>query len=346
LIKNANRSEDNKMDSRQVFRDTDVKAEFLERWDELAAHLPGGLEGLDGMPLGQATEVVESMAEGTYTPGTESGLEAIIERFTRPVYFVRRSTFTVPNDNFPNSELIHAQLDKARQLVDTRLPSAGRIDLRNHRLDWVGTGWMVADGIVVTNRHVAQEFASPRDGGGFAFRQNFGKPAVAASVDWRHEHGQPEESRFGVVGVLHIEPDDSVDVALLRVKSHGDNDEPCPEPIPLMTRAEFAAADVGAWIAVIGYPAQDSRNNAADQQRIFDGVYNVKRLAPGQLTSVQADTDTMHHDATTLGGNSGSVILDLATGKAIGLHYGGLEGEQNEAVQAPRVHEVLAPFLH
>lgn len=331
------------MDSRQVFRDTDVKAEFLERWDELAPHAPGGLEGLDGMPLGKATEVAESMAEGTYEPGTESGLEAIIERFTRPVYFVRRSKFTVPNDNFPNSEQIHAQLDKARQLVEARLPSAGRIDLRNHRLDWVGTGWMVADGILVTNRHVAQEFATARDGG-FAFRQNLGKPPVAASVDWFHEHAQPEESRFRVLEVLHIEPDDSVDVAILRVKAHGDNDEPCPKPITLMTRAELNAAEVGAWVAVVGYPAQDSRNNAADQQRIFDGIYNVKRLAPGQLTA-KVGTDLLHHDATTLGGNSGSVILDLATGKALGLHFGGIQGEHNEAVQAPRVHEVLKKVL-
>ena len=27
-------------------------------------------------------------------------------------------------------------------------------------LDWVGTGWLVADNIIVTNRHVANEFAA------------------------------------------------------------------------------------------------------------------------------------------------------------------------------------------
>ena len=47
------------------------------------------------------------------------------------------------------------------------------------------------------------------------------------------------------------------------------------------------------------------------------------------------------HDATTLGGNSGSVVVDLASGKAIGLHFGGIEGERNEAVQAPVLADLI-----
>ncbi len=335
------------MDSRQVFRDTDVKTEFLDRWDDLIGQAPtewGGLEGLDVLPRGKAAEVAESMAEGSYTSGSESGLEAIIERFTRPVYLVRRSTFAVPPDNFPNSEQIHSRLDKARSSLEAGLPSAGRLDLRNHRLDWVGTGWMVAEDIIVTNRHVAREFASERNGV-FAFRQNLAGPPVRASIDWRHEHAQPEESRFRIDEVLWIEPDGSVDVALLRIGAQGEDGEPRPAPIMLTTREELDAIEVGTWIAVVGYPAQDSRNNAADQQRIFDGIYNVKRLAPGQLTAKRG-TDLLHHDATTLGGNSGSAILDLATGKAIGLHFGGIEGARNEAVQAPRVQQVLQNFTN
>lgn len=90
--------------------------------------------------------------------------------------------------------------------------------------------------------------------------------------------------------------------------------------------------DVGSWLTVVGYPAHDSRNDAADQQRIFDGVYNVKRLAPGQVLAV-VQQELLHHDATTLGGNSGSMVVDLASGKAVGIHFGGLEGPRNYAVQ-------------
>jgi hypothetical protein len=279
-----------------------------------------------------------------YEFGTRPGLEAIIDRFARPVYLVQRSTFVSPQDEFPNSEQIHSHLVAAQVALDGVIPSAGRIDLRNHRLDWVGTGWMVGPEVMVTNRHVAREFATERDGG-FGFRQNFGRPPTRASVDWRREHQQPEESRFRVEEVLWIEPDDSVDVAFLRVGELGEAGEPRPASIELMTREELEDAGIGSWVAVVGYPAHDSRNDAADQQRIFDGIYNVKRLAPGQVTAM-VGVDLLYHDATTLGGNSGSVVLDLVSGKAIALHFGGIERIRNEAVQAPRVQQILERLLN
>ena len=341
------------MDPRQVFRDEAVRAEFLDRFTELADRArarTSGLEGLDGGPdmdadldVDTAAGVADQMAEGVYEPGSNPGLEAIVERFTRPVYLVQRSSFTVPPDDFPNSDEIHSRLTEARDSLESRLPSAGRIDVRNHRLDWVGTGWLVAPDIMITNRHVAGEFATGTDGA-FAFRQNAGRPPVRASVDWRREYDRPEESRFRIREVLWMEPDDSVDVALLRVDPTNEDGEALPPHVELMARAEVDEAGVGSWVAVVGYPAFDSRNDSADQQRIFDGIYNHKRLAPGQVTAL-VGTELLHHDATTLGGNSGSLIVDLASGKAVGLHFGGIEGVRNEAVQAPRVHRVLQRFL-
>ncbi len=131
-----------------------------------------------------------------------------------------------------------------------------------------------------------------------------------------------------------------MDVAVLRIADQGEDGEGAPAPIDLMTREEIDEQGIGSWVAVIGYPAHDSRNDLADQQRIFDGIYNVKRLAPGQVTQL-AGEDLLLHDATTLGGNSGSVIVDLVSGKAAGLHFGGIQGVRNEAVQAPRVREIL-----
>ena len=332
------------MDARQVFADSAVKQEFLDRFPELAEAAAAAdgraLESLEGgIAVDVAAATAERMAEGTYDPGAQPGLEAIVERFTRPVHLVQDGTFVVPPDEFPNSEEIRSRLEKARHGLEAAIPSAGRIDLRNHRLDWVGTGWMVAPRILVTNRHVAREFAT-QSAGGFAFQQSFGGPPVRASIDWRREHQRPAESRLRVEEVLWIEPDGSVDVALLRTAEHGEDGEELPPPIELMTDGELAAAGVGTWVAVIGYPAQDSRNDAQDQQRIFDGVYNVKRLAPGQLTAVVAQ-DLVHHDATTLGGNSGSVVVDLETGKAVALHFGGIEGQRNEAVQAAHVRRLV-----
>jgi Trypsin-like peptidase domain len=330
------------MDPRQVFQESDIKNEFLDRFDELRSHArdDGGLEGLEGgLSVDDAAEVAESMAEGHYQPGSHSGVEAIIERFTRPVYLIQDATFAVPPDSFPESEVIAGKLGVGRQSVEGVIPGVGRIDLRNHRLDWVGTAWIVGPDLAVTNRHVAAEFAGARDGH-FVFQENFDGSKVAATVDWRHEFQRGHESRFRVKEVVWIEPRNSVDVALLRISTESEDGEPAPTPIPLMTRDELRAAPPGEWVTVIGYPAFDSRNDAADQQRIFDGNFNVKRLAPGQITFL-SDQPVLFHDATTLGGNSGSVVFDLSTGKAAALHFGGIQGQRNEAVQAWRLQEII-----
>jgi phosphatidylserine/phosphatidylglycerophosphate/cardiolipin synthase-like enzyme len=50
----------------------------------------------------------------------------------------------------------------------------------------------------------------------------------------------------------------------------------------------------------------------------------VAKPRPGQTT----------HDCTTLGGNSGSVLVDMLTGKVVGLHFAGIYKEANLAVPA------------
>jgi hypothetical protein len=68
--------------------------------------------------------------------------------------------------------------------------------------------------------------------------------------------------------------------------------------------------------------------------RIFEGIYDVKRLAPGYLTS-EDQNGSFSHDCTTLGGNSGSCVIDVETGSVIGLHWGGDYLEPNHAVTLP-----------
>ena len=96
---------------------------------------------------------------------------------------------------------------------------------------------------------------------------------------------------------------------------------------------------------MIGYPARDSR--APDEQlvqSIFGDVFDKKRLAPGQVT--EAKTDVLLHDCSTLGGNSGSVVLDLGTGHAVGLHFAGRFLETNYAVPMTVVAERLEQVRH
>jgi S1-C subfamily serine protease len=326
----------------QLFSDPRLREEFLDRFHELADTMGGALESLEaiGPTKEEAERAVVRMTEGRWGLDIDDGrgLEAIILRFTRPVQLIQDDTFQPPPDPFPDSRAIADRLNRSRGALEAAIPSAGRIEVAHHRLSWVGTGWMVKPNVVVTNRHVAEEFA--RSDAGFAFRKNALGRALKASIDWRREHERSHESLFRVRQVLWIEPDDSVDIALLEIDPTGEAHEAQPRVIELVSAEELAACGVGAWLAVIGYPAYDSRNSDGDQQRIFDGIYNVKRLAPGQLRTIGYN-GLVTHDATTLCGNSGSVVIDLASGKALALHFGGLEREDNYAVQAPRIRAIL-----
>jgi endonuclease G len=198
----------------------------------------------------------------------------------------------------------------------------------------VGTGWLVADGIVVTNRHVAREFGR-RNGARFTFA-GFTGVAMAASIDFREARGLDQAREFRVVEILHIEAEAGPDLALLRVEP-GSGGSPLADPIPLAVGAAVA----GRHVAVIGYPARDSRiPDDALMQSIFGDVYDQKRLAPGQLMAVLPDLVT--HDCSTLGGNSGSVVLDLEDGGAVALHFAGRFLEANHAVPAAIVASRVA----
>ena len=86
-------------------------------------------------------------------------------------------------------------------------------------------------------------------------------------------------------------------------------------------------------VYVVGYPAWDGRRNDPEaMRRIFAGIYDVKRLQPGTIRTRLVLGSTFEHDASTLGGNSGSCVVDLETGKVLGLHFAGLYREYNKAV--------------
>ena len=327
------------MDYSQVFSDPELEEEFLDKFSDLADKAPkvsGGLESAEvsDLDVDRARESIDEMKGGDYSGG-DTGLEAIIERFTRPVYLVQDSTFNEPGDEFDNSENVKERLEAATGVLESVIPSVGRVEVRNHRLDWVGTGWVLAEDVVATNRHVAEEFARASNGG-FSFRINSMGSTMGVTMDWRREHQRSAESRFRVTEVIWIEPDGSPDVALLRVVNTGEAGESQPTPIVLSEEGDIT---IGKWVGVIGYPAQDSRNSLTDQQRIFDGIYNVKRLSPGKLTAVGGGL--VEHDATTLGGSSGSAVIDFETGNAMAIHFGGLEGAENRAVRASELADIV-----
>lgn len=256
--------------------------------------------------------------------------EAIILLFGRPVLLVKNGTFEVPR-----SDEWRARLFPTKSKIERAIKSVGRIELMEHpSYDWVGTGWMVAENTVVTNRHVAMLFAERR-GKRFAFSLNPEGRLIRSRIDFKEEYKQNAVFEAGFEQVLFIEEPGGArpDMAVLKLEKH----RRLPPPIPLSTRKRAG----GDYVAVIGYPARDDRNDFDAMVKVFGDIYEVKRLAPGTVTGFDDSDFIFTHDCSTLGGNSGSVVIDVATGEAIGLHFGGRFQRSNFAVKAETLLRTL-----
>jgi hypothetical protein len=333
------------VDYRYIFSNVKMAEEFLDRFPHLAGGSSGGLEGLESVEhsVDDAAKAVRVMQENTGET-IDRGLEAIILKFGRPAYFVQDDTFDT--ERTPStSKTVDSVVNKARAVIEAAIPRVGRINLRDHRAPWVGTGWVVAPNVLVTNRHVAREFAE-RQGEAFVFIEAEDGRSAKAYLDTYREHQRHKEAVFRLKKVLWIEPQAKghADVAFLSIDERSEDDLGQPRPIELMDDSSYNALPLQAWAAIIGYPAYSIYNDAQDQQRIFEGVFNVKRMQPGLITAKRND-GVVTHDATTLGGNSGSAVIDLASGKAVALHFGGLEGQTNNAVAAPVVASLLKQII-
>ncbi len=275
---------------------------------------------------------------GGAPPETETRpyTEAVILEYGRPTLLIRNNKFELPE-----SPELRRRLAPAGHRLEARLPSVGRIEFDFHpRLRWGGTGWMIAEKTIVTNRHVAEEFCA-RKGKTLAFMENFLGRQIVPRIDFREEYHEKsvESDSFEVAieEILFLQDSDPQlpDLAFLRLKSV----DGLPDPIPVSDRLSEDGD-----IAVVGYPARDVRGVESTEaaRRIFGDIYDVKRLSPGKVLRAEKKDWFFTHDATTLGGNSGSVVLDLDTGNAIGLHFLGQLHEANYAVKGSALLDHLS----
>ncbi len=186
---------------------------------------------------------------------------------------------------------------------------------------------MVAPGVVLTCRHVMQEillFSGEEKESGHEL-----DPA-GFHVDFAGDVGADPNDRFPVTGVLFSERKpipavdlQRVDLALLSI---GPAASGKPQP-PSLTIAATSPA-INTPIAVIGYPNQPpfhlglgdpalGTELEAVVQKLFGAQLGFKRCATGQAVEARIDTViappnlVFAHDASTLGGNSGSPVFRL-----------------------------------
>ena len=302
----------------RILEDPVLSAQILARLDKP----PGEDEGLEG--IGRAGNPSDRLRR---VLAEQPDLEKIVRATGRPVLSIRNGTFEVPQVG-----RWRGPLEAARPQLERAIVSVGRVELANHPdLDWGGTAWIIGENMAVTNRHVAELFTQ-REGERLVFRSGQSGP-IRASLDFRREHGLKATLAVVVEEILFLAPDksDAPDVALLRLAAGAQH-----LPIAL---ADFEP-EPGRKVAAIGYPAWDPYEDDPLQSKIYGDVYDVKRLAPGEVFG-DADDVVFSHDCSTLNGNSGSVIVDLDTGRAVGLHFSGKSKKANYAVRAAVLRGLL-----
>lgn len=263
--------------------------------------------------------------------------ETIVRPQLRPVLKIRDNTLVMEFLG-ADSDVWRERLAAAKPVLDAVIPAVGRVEVTNHPgYAWVGTGWLIADDVIVTNRHVARAFAR-RDNQQFVFRMGLNGP-MTCRIDFLEEFERSHALEFAASEVLWIAPTSEADIAFLRV-ARTSNGTPLPRPVPL----SGSAPTEDQFVATIGYPARDDEFPDQDlARRVFGDVYDKKRLAPGQV--IESPNNEVLHDCSTLGGNSGSVVLDLRSGEAVALHYAGLFPTANYAVPAAVVKDRLRRVL-
>jgi endonuclease G len=270
----------------------------------------------------QAIDAIEQ--DRLPTPEQQAGAEAIILPRIRPV-------LDVVDGDFQTDHPLWAKLntdDGIRTRLKAAIPAIGRIELPGQSaIPYGGTGFIVGDRLVMTNRHVAAIFAS-----GLGTRSVTFKPGARAGIDLRRELERPTGPTLALKRVLMVHP--YWDMALLELES-------MPEGVqPLRLAQVDPALNNMIEVAAIGYPAFDSRNDATVQNDLFRRVFGVKRLQPGTIggrrdtASFGKTVSALGHNCSTLGGNSGSALIDLSTGHVVALHFGGLYKQINFSVPA------------
>jgi serine protease Do len=190
--------------------------------------------------------------------------------------------------------------------------------------EFVGTGFYVGDGFVMTNRHIAQPWLADDRAQSLSSSVR-GQPRLKKLSAYFPEHSQPIPLKFKLAAGR-----DDLAVCLLDIK-----DLPTDIPLlPLETNQDAIA--VGKTVVMMGYPSGpdrllallDDAESRGIQQRytsldaLLGYLGETRRIQPlttqGNITDL--DVRRIAYDARTAEGGSGAPVFG-PTGRVIGVNF-------------------------
>lgn len=184
-----------------------------------------------------------------------------------------------------------------------------RIEAPGDLVPVTGSAFLVAPGVVATSEHVAgtDRLTVPRDGArlapgwtaDFGAGRRRGLDRILTRAGSGPSIGQP----WGILRVTFVVLADTSGVDRVDIG--------------------WSRPKVGTRIAVIGHSYADPRIPRTAVEAAFGSLpQGDKVVVPGAVVDVR--DDMIRYEAFTTNGMSGGAVVELDTGRVIGLHYGGL----------------------
>ncbi len=192
--------------------------------------------------------------------------------------------------------------------------------------EFVGTGFYVGEGFVITNKHVAQPWLADERAQGLSATGINARPRIKKLMAYFPNHEQPVNLRFKLAS-------DRDDLALCTI-----NANEVPDKVPVLPLDEDSeTVGIGKEVAMMGYPNGPDRmmamvddNEARDINARYGGsleslisyLSSSKRIKPmttqGYITALESRR--ISHSAQTAEGGSGAPLFGQS-GRVVGINF-------------------------